>query len=54
VTDHRIGKTVHNLPGVLDGNLDDLIDSLAAADRLESLTLPADPPATMKLKPAGS
>ena len=55
VTDHRIGKTVHNLPGILDGNLDDVIDSLAAADRLESVTVPADlPPATMKLKPAGS
>jgi peptide chain release factor 1 len=41
VTDHRIGKTVHNLPGVLDGNLDDVIDALAAADRLESLSAPA-------------
>ena len=41
VTDHRIGKTVHNLPGVLDGNLDDVIEALAAADRLESLTAPA-------------
>jgi len=38
VTDHRIGKTVHNLPAVLDGDLDDLIDALAASDRLESLT----------------
>ena len=28
VTDHRIGKTVHNLPGVMDGDLDDLIDAL--------------------------
>src|SRR5579859_662173 len=55
VTDHRIGKTVHNLPGVLDGNLEDLIDSLAAADRLESLTLPADqPPAAMKSNSTGS
>jgi peptide chain release factor 1 len=38
VTDHRIGKSVHDLPSVLDGNLDDLIDSLAASERLESLT----------------
>ncbi len=38
VTDHRIGKTVHDLPSVLDGNLDDLIDALAASERLESLT----------------
>ncbi len=29
VTDHRIGKTVHNLPAVMDGDLDDLIDALA-------------------------
>ena len=27
VTDHRIGKTVHNLPGVMAGDLDDLIRS---------------------------
>ena len=28
VTDHRIGKTVHSLPSVMDGELDDLIDAL--------------------------
>ena len=28
VTDHRIGLTVHNLPGVMDGNLDVVIDPL--------------------------
>jgi peptide chain release factor 1 len=28
VTDHRIGLTVHRLPAVLEGNLDDLIDPL--------------------------
>jgi peptide chain release factor 1 len=41
VTDHRIGRTVHNLPGVLDGELDELIDALnmaEQADRLASLT----------------
>ena len=38
VTDHRIGKTVHDLPSVLDGDLDELIEALAASDRLESLT----------------
>ena len=26
------GKTVHNLPGVVDGDLDDLIDALRAKD----------------------
>jgi peptide chain release factor 1 len=38
VTDHRIGKTLHHLPAVLDGDLDELIDALVAADHSESLT----------------
>ena len=38
VTDHRIGKTVHNLPGVLDGDLDDLIDALIMADQADRLS----------------
>ena len=33
VTDHRIGLTVHNLEGVLEGDLDALIDALKAEDR---------------------
>ena len=33
VTDHRIGKTVHNLPNVMSGDLDELIDALIMADR---------------------
>ena len=37
VTDHRIVRTVHNLPGVLDGDLDDLIDALTMADQAERL-----------------
>ena len=37
VTDHRIGKTVHNLPQVLDGDLDDFIDELATADQSDRL-----------------
>ena len=37
VTDHRIGHTVHNLPGVLDGELDALIDALNMADQAERL-----------------
>ncbi len=28
VTDHRIGLTAHNLPGILDGELDEIIDAL--------------------------
>jgi peptide chain release factor 1 len=30
VTDHRIGLTVHNLPRVLDGELDEVIDAVSA------------------------
>ena len=37
VTDHRIGKTLHNLPGVMDGDLDDLIDALQMADQADRL-----------------
>jgi peptide chain release factor 1 len=37
VTDHRIGRTVHNLPAVLDGELDDLIDALVMADQADRL-----------------
>src|SRR5207244_4508599 len=38
VTDHRIGKTVHDLATVMDGDLDDLIEALVSADQAESLT----------------
>jgi peptide chain release factor 1 len=37
ITDHRIGLTVHNLPGVLMGGIEPLIEALAAADRVERL-----------------
>jgi peptide chain release factor 1 len=37
VTDHRISKTVHNLPGVMDGDIDDLIDALVMADQADRL-----------------
>jgi peptide chain release factor 1 len=33
ITDHRIGLTVHNLPGVLDGNLDEIIDELRQSEK---------------------
>ena len=39
VTDHRIGKTLHDLPSVLDGDLDELIEALVSADHAESLTV---------------
>jgi peptide chain release factor 1 len=37
VTDHRIGMDLSNLPAVLDGNLDRLIDALAETDQAERL-----------------
>lgn len=37
VTDHRIGVSSHNLPGVLDGGLDTFIDELATRDEAERL-----------------
>jgi peptide chain release factor 1 len=37
VTDHRIGLDVHNLPGLLDGDLDRLIDELSAIDEAQRL-----------------
>jgi peptide chain release factor 1 len=37
VTDHRIGKTTHNLVGFLDGDLDDFIEELATTDQTERL-----------------
>jgi len=40
ITDHRIGYTTHNLAGVLNGALEDLIEQLAsheAAERLEAV-----------------
>jgi peptide chain release factor 1 len=37
VTDHRIGLTVHALDRVLDGDLDEFIDKLAAAERQRQL-----------------
>ncbi|HEX9900905.1 MAG TPA: peptide chain release factor 1 [Candidatus Methylomirabilis sp.] len=37
VTDHRIGVTLHNLSGVLVGDIDDLIQALAAHDQAERL-----------------
>jgi len=33
ITDHRIGQNFHNLPGVMEGDLDDMIDALIAFDR---------------------
>ncbi len=37
VTDHRINLSLHDLPGVLDGKLDELINGLRMASRQEQL-----------------
>ncbi len=37
VTDHRIGLTLHNLPRLLDGEIDELIETLATNERTRQL-----------------
>ncbi|HEY0313178.1 MAG TPA: peptide chain release factor 1 [Allosphingosinicella sp.] len=37
VTDHRINLTLHRLPEILEGNMDDLLDALIAEDEAERL-----------------
>jgi len=37
VTDHRIGLTKHNLPGIMDGGLDEIVEALRAFDQAEAL-----------------
>jgi peptide chain release factor 1 len=39
VTDHRIGLTLHNLGGVLDGQLEGIVEELAMAHREELLAI---------------
>jgi peptide chain release factor 1 len=38
ITDHRIGKSISNIPGVMNGALEPLIDDLRAADEAERLS----------------
>ena len=42
VTDHRIGLDLHNLPGVLEGDLDRMIDALITTDQAERLATLTD------------
>ena len=37
MTDHRIGLTLYNLPSILDGNIQDVIDALQMAENTERL-----------------
>ena len=44
VTDHRLGMSFHNLPIVLNGDLDIFIDELIARDQAEKLSGSQPPP----------
>jgi peptide chain release factor 1 len=37
LTDHRIGLTAHNLPRILDGEIDDIIDAVSANEEARAL-----------------
>ncbi|MGD0765356.1 MAG: peptide chain release factor 1 [Dehalococcoidia bacterium] len=37
ITDHRVGLTLHNLPGILDGDLDPLIDAVSTSEQARLL-----------------
>jgi peptide chain release factor 1 len=42
ITDHRIGQNFHNLPGIMEGDLDDIIEALTTYEREQQLeTQPA-------------
>lgn len=38
VTDHRIGLTLYNLPAIMDGNIDELVEGLRIADKTAKLS----------------
>ena len=42
VTDHRIGYTQHNLPAIMNGEIDDFIEQLRMADSAERMTEAAE------------
>jgi peptide chain release factor 1 len=42
LTDHRIGLDLHNLPGVMDGDIEKLIDALSSSYQAEQLRLLAE------------
>jgi peptide chain release factor 1 len=41
ITDHRINYSIHNLPAVMDGDLEGLIDELSTRDQAERLEIEA-------------
>jgi len=42
ITDHRIGLTLYNLSGIINGDLSEMIEQLKIADRTERLQLDAE------------
>ena len=42
VTDHRLKLTVHQLPAVLEGDIDEFVEALTAAERAEQLAVGDD------------
>jgi len=41
VTDHRVGVSIHNLPEVMEGNIDQFLEALASKERSDKLNQPA-------------
>ena len=37
VTDHRVNLTIYKIDSVMEGNLEEIIDTLSAAERAEKL-----------------
>ena len=37
MTEHRIGLTLYNLPNIMDGNIQEIIDALQLAENAERL-----------------
>ena len=42
VTDHRVGLTLHSLPQVMDGDLDEIIDALTTQEQAERMAHAAE------------
>ena len=43
MTDHRIGLTLYRIQDIMNGDLNELIDALTAADRAEKLRAVMEP-----------
>jgi len=41
VTDHRVGQNFHNLPGIMEGDIDSIIEAMIAWDRAQQLQIQA-------------